>query len=184
MLAKRYRVWATKGNFNNLIGMPLTVLSAPADTESMCSRWHDHFHDIERLSQSANPNLAIVSKIGTSHIGILGSRENIARAKAEIVQGMCAAGDYLPLLVLGGEDDFTPFIRDTFARPAGIDVMLAGVSDDERSAPATFALMTRAVRSLRSILVRARQSIPCLPSPACSPFLMPLRPPRLPIAWA
>ena len=132
VLAKRYRVWATKGNFNNLIGMPLTVLSAPADTEVLVLEMGmNHFHEIERLSQSANPNLAIVSKIGTSHIGILGSRENIARAKAEIVQGMCAAGDYLPLLVLGGEDDFTPFIRDTFARPAGIDVMLAGVSDDD-----------------------------------------------------
>ena len=132
VLAKRYRVWATKGNFNNLIGMPLTVLSAPADTEVLVLEMGmNHFHEIERLSLSANPNLAIVSKIGTSHIGILGSRENIARAKAEIVQGMCAAGDYLPLLVLGGEDDFTPFIRDTFAQPAGIDVMLAGVSDDD-----------------------------------------------------
>ena len=103
-----------------------------ADTEVLVLEMGmNHFHEIERLSQSANPNLAIVSKIGTSHIGILGSRENIARAKAEIVQGMCAAGDFLPLLVLGGEDDFTPFIRDTFAQPAGIDVMLAGVSDDD-----------------------------------------------------
>ena len=118
VLAKRYHVWATKGNFNNLIGMPLTVLSAPADTEVLVLEMGmNHFHEIERLSQSANPNLAIVSKIGTSHIGILGSRENIARAKSE--------------LVLGGEDDFTPFIRDTFAQPAGIDVMLAGVSDDD-----------------------------------------------------
>ena len=132
VLAKRYRVWATKGNFNNLIGMPLTVLSAPADTEVLVLEMGmNHFHEIERLSQSANPNLAIVSKIGTSHIGILGSRENIARAKSEIVQGMCAAGDFSPLLVLGGEDDFTPFIRDTFAQPAGIDVILAGVSDDD-----------------------------------------------------
>ena len=132
VLAKRYRVWATKGNFNNLIGMPLTVLSAPADTEVLVLEMGmNHFHEIERLSQSANPNLAIVSKIGTSHIGILGSRENIARAKSEIVQGMCAAGDFSPLLLLGGEDDFTPFIRDAFAQPAGIDVMLAGVSDDD-----------------------------------------------------
>ena len=123
VLAKRYRVWATKGNFNNLIGMPLTVLSAPADTEVLVLEMGmNHFHEIEHLSQSANPNLAIVSKIGTSHIGILGSRENIARAKSEIVQGMCAAGDFSPLLILGG---------DTFARPAGIDVMLAGVSDDD-----------------------------------------------------
>ena len=61
----------------------------------------------------------------------MGSRENIARAKSEIVQGMRAADDFSPLLVLGGEDDFTPFIRDTFAAPAGVDVMLAGVSDDD-----------------------------------------------------
>ena len=132
VLSKRYRVWATKGNYNNLIGMPLTVLAAPADTEVLVLEMGmNHFHEIERLSHSANPNLAIVTKIGTSHIGILGSRENIARAKSEIVGGMCAAGDLLPLLVLGGEDDFTPFIRDTFAGPAGIDVMLAGVSDDD-----------------------------------------------------
>ncbi len=132
VLAKRYRVWATKGNYNNLIGMPLTVLAAPADTEVLVLEMGmNHFHEIERMSQSANPNLAIVTKIGTSHIGILGSRENIARAKSEIVGGMCAAGDLLPLLVLGGEDDFTPFIRDTFAAPAGVDVMLAGVSDDD-----------------------------------------------------
>ena len=132
VLSKRYRVWATKGNFNNLIGMPLTVLSAPADTEVLVLEMGmNHFHEIERLSQSANPNFAIVTKIGTSHIGILGSRENIARAKSEIVQGMRAADDFSPLLVLGGEDDFTPFIRDTFAAPAGVDVMLAGVSDDD-----------------------------------------------------
>ena len=132
VLSKRYRVWATKGNFNNLIGMPLTVLSAPADTEVLVLEMGmNHFHEIERLSQSANPNLAIVTKIGTSHIGILGSRENIARAKSEIVQGMRAVDDFSPLLVLGGEDDFTPFIRDTFAAPASVDVMLAGVSDED-----------------------------------------------------
>ena len=108
------------------------MLAAPADTEVLVLEMGmNHFHEIERMSQSANPNLAIVTKIGTSHIGILGSRENIARAKSEIVGGMCAAGDLLPLLVLGGEDDFTPFIRDTFAAPAGVDVMLAGVSDDD-----------------------------------------------------
>ena len=52
VLAKRYRVWATKGNFNNLIGMPLTVLSAPADTEVLVLEMGmNHFHEIERLSQ-------------------------------------------------------------------------------------------------------------------------------------
>ena len=132
VLSQGFRAQKTEGNLNNEIGLPLTVMRMTRDTEVLVAEMGmNHFHEIERLSKSANPNLAIVSKIGTSHIGILGSRENIARAKAEIVQGMCAAGDFLPLLVLGGEDDFTPFIRDTFAQPAGIDVMLAGVSDDD-----------------------------------------------------
>ena len=132
VLSQGFRAQKTEGNLNNEIGLPLTLMRMTRDTEVLVAEMGmNHFHEIERLSQSANPNLAIVSKIGTSHIGILGSRENIARAKAEIVQGMCAAGDFLPLLVLGGEDDFTPFIRDTFAQPAGIDVMLAGVSDDD-----------------------------------------------------
>ena len=177
VLAKRYRVWATKGNFNNLIGMPLTVLSAPADTEVLVLEMGmNHFHEIERLSQSANPNLAIVSKIGTSHIGILGSRENIARAKAEIVQGMCAAGDFLPLLVLGGEDDFTPFIRDTFAQPAGIDVMLAGVSDDDevRARDIRVDDEGRPVFTLDFGQGETIDTMLAIP-PACSPFLMPLR---------
>ncbi len=136
VLAKRYRVWATKGNFNNLIGMPLTVLSAPADTEVLVLEMGmNHFHEIERLSQSANPNLAIVSKIGTSHIGILGSRENIARAKAEVVQGMCGAGD---VMLAGVSDDDEVRARDVrvddegrpvftldFGQGETIDTMLA-----------------------------------------------------------
>ena len=132
LLATRYRVHATRGNYNSLIGMPLTILAAPRNTQIMVLEMGmDSLGQIERLSRCAQPTYSIITKIGTSHIGLLGSRENIARAKAEIVQGMCAAGDFLPLLVLGGEDDFTPFIRDTFAQPAGIDVMLAGVSDDD-----------------------------------------------------
>lgn len=133
VLAERYRVWSTKGNYNNLIGMPLTVLSAPADMQMLVLEMGmNHFHEIERMSASANPAFAIVTKVGTSHIGILGSRENIARAKAEIVSGMKASTEGAsPLLILGGEDDFTPFIADGFARPAGVDVLLAGMSDDD-----------------------------------------------------
>lgn len=132
VLATRYRVWSTRGNFNNLVGLPLTVLSAPADTEMLVLEMGmNHFHEIERLSACAEPQYGIITKVGTSHIGILGSRENIARAKAEIVSGMRAENGEAPLLVLGGEDDFTPFIRDRFAAPAGIEVLLAGVSEKD-----------------------------------------------------
>ena len=130
MLASRYRVWKTQGNFNNLIGLPLTVLSAPADTEVLVLEMGmDGFGQIERLARCAAPSWAVITKVGTSHIGMLGSRENIARAKAEVVSGMRAASDgAAPMLFLGGEDDFTPFIERTFAAPADVAVVRCGAA--------------------------------------------------------
>ncbi|MFR7670625.1 MAG: hypothetical protein ACLU0O_08050 [Collinsella sp.] len=72
-----------------------------------------------------------MSKIGTSHIGIWAAART-SPVPSPRSSRACAPPATSPLLVLGGEDDFTPFIRDTFAQPAGIDVMLAGVSDDDR----------------------------------------------------
>ncbi|MDM8299691.1 UDP-N-acetylmuramoyl-tripeptide--D-alanyl-D-alanine ligase [Collinsella tanakaei] len=136
LLSARYRVHVTAGNYNNLIGMPLTILAAPRDTEVMVLEMGmDGFGQIERLSQCARPDYAVITKIGTSHIGFLGSRENIARAKAEILAGMDASGTCerggAPALVLNGEDDFTPFIIEQFARPAGIEVILCGTSEGD-----------------------------------------------------
>lgn len=136
LLATRYRVWSTKGNYNNLLGMPLTILSAPCDTQFMVLEMGmDGLGQIERLSRCAQPTYAVITKIGTSHIGRLGSRENIARAKAEILSGMSPAEQNFEgrhaALVLNGEDDFTPFIIENFARPAGIEVILCGATDDD-----------------------------------------------------
>ena len=130
LLANRYRVWVTKGNFNNLIGMPMTILSAPSDTQMLILEMGmNHIGEIDRLTRCARPAYGIITKVGTSHIGILGSRENIARAKAEIVTGMEPSAEGDRLLILGSDDDFTPFIRDNFAAPAGVDTLLVGTSE-------------------------------------------------------
>ncbi|MDY2777670.1 MAG: UDP-N-acetylmuramoyl-tripeptide--D-alanyl-D-alanine ligase, partial [Collinsella sp.] len=140
LLSSRYRVHATRGNFNSLIGMPLTILSAPRDTEVMVLEMGmDSQGQIERLSRCAQPTFSIITKIGTSHIGLLGSRENIARAKAEVCAGMPPSTQnfegHHSALILSGEDEFTPFIIENFAKPAGIDVVLCGTSiDDDVSA--------------------------------------------------
>ena len=126
----------------------------------------NHFHEIERLSQSANPNLAIVSKIGTSHIGILGSRENIARAKAEIVQGSAPPATSCRCWFWAVRTTFAPFIRDTFAQPAGIDVMLAGVSDDDEVRARDIRVDDEGRPVFTLDFGGVRRSIPCLPSPA------------------
>ena len=114
------RCHATRGNFNNLIGLPLTLLSAPDDAEVLvCELGMNHLHEID-------PTLACITNVGTSHIGLLGSRENIARAKAEVVSGMRAHGEIRPALALTSSGDYTPFIADGFARPAGVDVLTVG----------------------------------------------------------
>ena len=127
---------ATQGNYNNLIGLPLTILAAPRDVQVMVLEMGmNHPGEITRLAVCAQPTYGIITKVGTSHIGLLGSRENIARAKAEIVSGMPASSEnfegHHSALVLHGEDDFTPFIIERFAKPAGVDVILAGTSSDD-----------------------------------------------------
>ena len=132
-IARRWRVHANTGNLNNLIGMPLTLLMAPDDAQVLVLEMGmNHKGEIDRLTRSARPNLAVVTNVGTSHIGFLGSRENIARAKAEIVAGMCAGtlpdGTVVgPCLALTSADDFTGFIADDFATPAGVEVELVGM---------------------------------------------------------
>lgn len=136
LLATTYRVHATEGNFNSLIGLPLTILAAPADTQVLVLEMGmDGPGQIETLSSIAQPTYGIITKIGTSHIGLLGSRENIARAKAEIVAGMPPSSEnfegHHARLFLNGEDDFTPFIIENFARPAGVECVLCGMSADD-----------------------------------------------------
>lgn len=129
------RTHATAGNLNNLIGLPLTVLSAPDDAEVLvCELGMNHAGEIDRLARACRPALACITNVGTSHIGLLGSRENIARAKAEIVGGMRAHGELRPTLALVSAGDFTSFIADGFARPAGVEVAMVGraASDEVR----------------------------------------------------
>ncbi len=84
-----YKTHATVGNYNNSIGLPLTVLSAPIDTEMIVLEMGtNHLGEIASLSRAVHPTLAIITNIGTAHIGNLGSRELIAKEKSDIICGM------------------------------------------------------------------------------------------------
>ena len=131
-LSASARVHATPANLNNLIGLPITILSAPADAEVLvCELGMNHFHEIERLAAACEPAMAVITNVGTSHVGLLGSRENIARAKAEVVGGLKAHGEIGPILALTSANDFTSFIAEEFARPAGVPVDLVGGAADD-----------------------------------------------------
>jgi UDP-N-acetylmuramoyl-tripeptide--D-alanyl-D-alanine ligase len=103
VLSEHYQVHKNKGNFNNHIGMPLTVLDMPEGAEiAVLEMGMNHFKEIETLVEIARPQVAVIGNIGTSHIGILGSKENIFKAKLEITTYL----DQDQVLILNGLDDY------------------------------------------------------------------------------
>ena len=88
-LAVEKRVAKTLGNHNSTVGMPLSMLEIPSSSEwSVLEMGMSGFGEIERLSFTAEPDIAVITNIGTSHLEMLGSRENICRAKLEILSGL------------------------------------------------------------------------------------------------
>lgn len=89
ILSAKYRVHKTRENQNNNIGLPYTIFSAPQNTEVLVLEMGmNHSGEISELSKTARPDFGIITNVGSAHIGNLGSRENIAKAKLEILDGM------------------------------------------------------------------------------------------------
>jgi UDP-N-acetylmuramoyl-tripeptide--D-alanyl-D-alanine ligase len=82
-------IWASSGNENNDVGVPLTLFGAgPEQAAVVVEMGMRGLGEIGRLSRCARPDVAVITNIGTAHIGRLGSREAIATAKCEIVAGL------------------------------------------------------------------------------------------------
>ena len=95
----------TEGNQNNELGLPRTMFRIENETEyAVVEMGMSHLGEIERLSRCARPDVGIITCIGVSHIGNLGSQENICKAKLEICAGLPEGAP----LVLNGDD---PFLR-------------------------------------------------------------------------
>lgn len=89
LLALEYKVQKTEGNYNNHIGMPLTILSLDEDTDiAVLEMGMSGRGEIEFLSRLARPDVVAITNIGESHLQDLGSREAIAQAKLEIIEGL------------------------------------------------------------------------------------------------
>ncbi len=102
VLAAKYKTHKTDGNFNNEIGMPITMLRMPCDTEALVLEMGMSFKgEISRLSQIAEPDIAVITNIGSSHIENFGSREGIRDAKMEIADGL---NKKKGMLVLNGDE--------------------------------------------------------------------------------
>ncbi|WP_077620335.1 UDP-N-acetylmuramoyl-tripeptide--D-alanyl-D-alanine ligase [Bacillus sinesaloumensis] len=101
ILSTTMKVQKTEGNFNNHIGLPLTILRLKEDTEvAVLEMGMSAFGEIEFLTLLGRPDVAVITNIGESHMLDLGSREGIAKAKLEIVEGLSNDG----LLVYHGDE--------------------------------------------------------------------------------
>ena len=102
------QVLATAGNFNNDIGMPLTLLRL-RDTHrcAVIEMGMNHLGEIDYLTHLARPNVAVINNAGSAHIGELGSRENIAKAKGEIFAGLADDG----IAVINADSEFAGYWR-------------------------------------------------------------------------
>jgi UDP-N-acetylmuramoyl-tripeptide--D-alanyl-D-alanine ligase len=125
------RVHATKGNFNNLLGVPLTLFAADAADEVLVVEMGmNNAGELTRIAKAARPQVAVITNVGTAHIGLLGSRDNIARAKAEVVEGLVAVAGIEPAVVLSATDDYADFIEKNYAREVGARTFLVGAKDE------------------------------------------------------
>ena len=108
VLGEKFKVLKTEGNFNNEVGLPLTLLRLNRQHElCVLEMGMNHFGEIEYLSGIVEPDVALITNIGDAHIENLGSRENILKAKCEIFSHMKPGG----LAVLNGDDALLTTLR-------------------------------------------------------------------------
>lgn len=113
VLGARFRVHKTEGNFNNDIGVPLTLLRLEAQHEvCVVELGMDHAGEIDNLARLVEPDMALITNIGDAHIENLGSRENIFKAKCEIFPHLKRDG----LAVLNGDDPLLASLEGTLAQ--------------------------------------------------------------------
>lgn len=100
ILSKKYKCHQNKKNYNNHIGVPLTIFDLKKDDEiAIIEMGMNHLNEIKYLSKMVTPDIAVITNIGSSHIGNLGSKENILKAKLEIKEGLKG-----PLFVNGDDE--------------------------------------------------------------------------------
>lgn len=101
VLSAKYNTLKTIGNYNNEIGLPFTICNLERGHEAaVIEMGMNHFGEISRLTRVTQPDIAVISAIGQSHIEFLGSKEGILRAKLEILEGLSPDG----CAVLNGDD--------------------------------------------------------------------------------
>ena len=114
VLSKKYRVLKTEGNYNNEIGVPLTLLRIRQEHEAaVVEMGISDFGEMHRLAKMARPTVCLITNIGQCHLENLKTRDGILRAKTEIFDEMDPDGE----VYLNGEDDKLATVRNVHGKP-------------------------------------------------------------------
>src|SRR5699024_5656066 len=114
-----------KGNYNNDIGLPKTILDMPEDTDVIVLEMGmSGAGEISFLSKLAEPDVVVITMFGENHIEFLGSRENIAKAKLEILDGLKEEGTF----IYPGDE---PLIVDQMPTDLPQSTLTIGLNDDQ-----------------------------------------------------
>ncbi|MDH4478216.1 MAG: UDP-N-acetylmuramoyl-tripeptide--D-alanyl-D-alanine ligase [Verrucomicrobiaceae bacterium] len=155
VLSKHFPLFATKGNLNNHIGLPLTLLSLRDEhTCAITEMGMNHAGEIKTLVDIARPDAAILTNVGHAHIEFLGSQENIAWEKATLPVNVPASGH----VVLNADDAYTPRI----ARLCQAKVITAGIGSGDVSAQNLIASSTGTTFTLDFAGTRVDATLPLL----------------------
>lgn len=131
----QYKTLQTEGNQNNAIGLPTTLLKLKDHEAVVVESGMNHLGEIRYLGKIAKPTVAVITNIGTAHIGFLGSRENILKAKLEILENLKPGG----YIVINNDNDMlnkwakedTKYKKYTFGIEEKSDVMAYNIKVSE-----------------------------------------------------
>ena len=123
VLSEKYRVLKTLGNFNNELGLPLTVFRLREEDEiAVLEMGISHFGEMHRLSKIARPDICVITNIGQCHLEFLGDRDGVLKAKSEIFDYLAPDGT----IVLNGDDDKLATLQEV----KGIQPVFFGIDSD------------------------------------------------------
>lgn len=125
VLSEKYRVLKTLWNFNNELGLPLTVFRLREEDEiAVLEMGISNFGEMHRLSKIARPDICVMTNIGQCHLEFLGDRDGVLRAKSEIFDYIAEDGT----IILNGDDDKLATLHDV----KGITPVFFGINSDRK----------------------------------------------------
>ena len=122
VISQKYKTLKTQGNNNNNIGLPFTMFNLKDQEAAVIEMGMNHFGEISKLTKIAKPTISVITNIGTSHIGNLGSRENILKAKLEILEGMDKK-----ILVVNNDNDL---LHKYYLESTDVEIHTYGIEND------------------------------------------------------